>query len=158
VTQGRKKSGPKPEVDRGALALLNQPNRTMSILAMFQLGHRIDHIVRVGEYQQSWDRAVVLQTLAAHGFRAPAPPFGGGAHPGPTALVAHLSEQQLDVLREACTGADLPEIGARLFLTHATVGRVLGSVLTAIGANDRAHAISLVLTGRVRPVLREGGR
>lgn len=60
-----------------------------------------------------------------------------------TAMDNPLSRREMDVLRLAAEGATGPEIANRLFLSPGTVRNHLSSVLTKIGARNRADAVRI---------------
>ncbi len=55
--------------------------------------------------------------------------------------IAHLTQRELDVLRQLGQGATNAEIAAALFVSEATVKTHLGNILTKLALRDRAAAI-----------------
>lgn len=60
-------------------------------------------------------------------------------HPG----LAALTERELEILRWVATGLPNDEIGARLFISPATVRTHVGKLLTKLAARDRAGLVAL---------------
>jgi DNA-binding NarL/FixJ family response regulator len=56
-----------------------------------------------------------------------------------------LTPREIQVLRLAAGGNSNKEIGARLSLTEETVKSHIRSILSKLGANDRAHAVAISL-------------
>ena len=138
------------ERDRLHLQKLNAPQNRAKILGLIAVGHSLEHVIAVGAFHGSWTVEDVRATLSEAGVRPPAPAFGGGARPGPSAKRVKLTEVQVDVLREVCTGATVEQVAGRLYLGSTVVQKHIAAILRELDAVDRAHAISLVLTGRVR--------
>jgi DNA-binding NarL/FixJ family response regulator len=68
-----------------------------------------------------------------------------------TALAEHatddeLSSREIEVLRLIATGNSNKEIADRLFIGEATVKSHVSNILSKLGANDRAHAVTIGLT------------
>lgn len=140
------------ERDRAALAVLNAPSHRARILGLIAVGHPIHHVVAIGEHHGSWTAEDVWTTLRTVGVRPPRPSPFGGAKPAPDARVVELTEVQWDVLREMCRGATPDQVASRLFLSRDVADRHQMAVVDALEAVDRAQALALVLTGKVRPV------
>lgn len=138
------------ERDREAVRLAHAQVHETRILGLVGVGHSVAHVVAVGLHHGTWTGEDVARVLRKHSITPPPPPFGGGARPGPTAKRVELTEAQVDVLREMCTGAGPETIASRLWISKATVDRYVRAVCQALDAEDRAQAIALVLTGRVR--------
>jgi two-component system response regulator DesR len=60
-----------------------------------------------------------------------------------TVMENPLSRREMDVLRLTADGATGPEIAGRLFLSPGTVRNHLSSVLTKVGARNRADAVRI---------------
>ncbi|MER6000461.1 response regulator transcription factor [Nonomuraea angiospora] len=54
-----------------------------------------------------------------------------------------LSPREVDVLRRAAGGDDLPEIAAALHLTRGTVRNYLGAIVTKLDARNRLDAVRI---------------
>ncbi|MFI9837613.1 DNA-binding response regulator [Nonomuraea sp. NPDC051941] len=54
-----------------------------------------------------------------------------------------LSPREVDVLRRAADGDDLPEIAAALHLTRGTVRNYLGAIVTKLDARNRLDAVRI---------------
>ncbi|MBV2367017.1 response regulator transcription factor [Streptomonospora nanhaiensis] len=54
-----------------------------------------------------------------------------------------LTARELDVLRRAADGSDVPEIAAQLYLTAGTVRNYLASVTTKLNARNRVDAVRI---------------
>jgi len=88
-----------------------------------------------------------------------------GAAPVPRELVpvAPLTPRESDVFDELVQGRSNRVIGANLSISEDTVKSHVKAVLRKLGARDRAHAVSLVLSARSpgytcrAPVLRSAG-
>ena len=65
---------------------------------------------------------------------------GGAASPGSVGAAAVLSEREIEVLRLAQTGMPNREIGARLFISEATVKKHMNHLLRKLDAANRIHA------------------
>ena len=66
-------------------------------------------------------------------------------------LAALLAGHELhagDVLAEMAKGMDNARIAQRLFISNDTVKTHVKAILRKLGARDRAHAVSLVLSSR----------
>lgn len=57
-----------------------------------------------------------------------------------------LSEQELKVLREIALGQTNEHIGRSLYLATNTVKFYVSNMLAKLGANDRAHAVTIGFT------------
>jgi DNA-binding NarL/FixJ family response regulator len=141
------------ERDRIAIQRAHADVWSQRILGLIGVGHSVAHVVQVGKHHGTWTEDDVRAVLRKHQITPPPPPFGGGARPGPSAKVVELTEVQVDVLREMCTGAGIETIGTRLWISKPTVHRHVSAICAALDAEDRAMAIALVLTGRVRIAL-----
>lgn len=56
-----------------------------------------------------------------------------------------LSARELEVLRLAACGCSNREIGVQLFIGETTVKTHMSTILVKLGANDRAHAVTLAV-------------
>ena len=68
-----------------------------------------------------------------------------------TALAEHatddeLSSREIEVLQLIATGNSNKEIADRLSIGEATVKSHVSNILSKLGANDRAHAVTIGLT------------
>jgi DNA-binding NarL/FixJ family response regulator len=71
---------------------------------------------------------------------------------GKPALLAELTDRELDVLRQVARGLSNAEIAAELFLSEATVKTHVNRILTKLGLRDRTQAAVLAYeTGVVQP-------
>jgi DNA-binding NarL/FixJ family response regulator len=59
-----------------------------------------------------------------------------------------LTRRESDVLDELLQGQSNRQIGKNLFISEDTVKSHVKAILRKLGARDRAHAVSLVLSGR----------
>src|SRR4029453_75780 len=59
-----------------------------------------------------------------------------------------LTRRESDVLDELLQGQSNRQIGRNLFISEATVESHVKAILRKLGARDRAHAVSLVLSNR----------
>lgn len=70
---------------------------------------------------------------------------------------AFITPRQAECLDGLIDGLSNAQIGVRLDITEDTVKHHLKVLYKTIGANDRAHAVGLVLTGRVTVLVRDPG-
>ena len=56
-----------------------------------------------------------------------------------------LSEREIDVLKSICAGNSNKQIANRLFVGEATIKSHVTNILSKLGANDRAHAVTIGL-------------
>src|SRR3712207_9416893 len=66
----------------------------------------------------------------------------------PFAPEVPLTRRESDVLDELLQGQSNRQIGKNLFISEDTVKSHVKAILRKLGARDRAHAVSLVLSGR----------
>jgi DNA-binding NarL/FixJ family response regulator len=59
-----------------------------------------------------------------------------------------LTRRESDVLDELFQGQSNRQIGRNLFISEDTVKSHVKAILRKLGARDRAHAVSLVLSAR----------
>ena len=59
-----------------------------------------------------------------------------------------LTRRESDVLDELLQGQSNRQIGRNLFISEDTVKSHVKAILRKLGARDRAHAVSLVLSNR----------
>jgi DNA-binding NarL/FixJ family response regulator len=62
---------------------------------------------------------------------------------GDRALLERLTDREREVLQLMADGLSNAEIGARVFLSEATVKTHVGRVLTKLGCRDRVQAVVL---------------
>ena len=74
--------------------------------------------------------------------------LGAGTASREPVLTAPLTPRESDVLAELVQGRSNRVIGANLFISEDTVKSHVEAVLRELGARDRAHAVSLVLSAR----------
>ncbi len=55
---------------------------------------------------------------------------------------ALLSTRQLEILELVAAGTRYSEIGAKLFISRATVNREMRNIFNCLGVNDAAHAVA----------------
>jgi len=70
------------------------------------------------------------------------------AAPQPLAPEVPLTRRESDVLEELVLGQSNRAIGKNLFISEDTVKSHVKAILRKLGARDRAHAVSLVLSSR----------
>jgi DNA-binding NarL/FixJ family response regulator len=66
----------------------------------------------------------------------------------PFAPEVPLTRREQDVLDELLQGQSNRQIGRNLFISEDTVKSHVKAILRKLGARDRAHAVSLVLSSR----------
>src|SRR3712207_6054149 len=66
----------------------------------------------------------------------------------PFAPEVPLTRREQDVLDELLQGLSNRQIGRNLFISEDTVKSHVKAILRKLGARDRAHAVSLVLSSR----------
>ena len=74
--------------------------------------------------------------------------------PPRTAIITVRQAECLDFL---CDGLTARQIGAEFGIAEDSVKTHLKRLYRALGARDRAHAVGLVLTGRVDVLVRDPG-
>jgi DNA-binding NarL/FixJ family response regulator len=98
--------------------------------------------------------AYLLKNLPGRQLAATVREVHAGSHILPQALrreiASHyagdaLSPRELDVLRLAACGKSNREIGAVLGIGETTVKTHMSAILVKLGANDRAHAVTLAV-------------
>lgn len=68
-----------------------------------------------------------------------------------------ITGRQAQCLDALCDGLTNAQIANELFVTEGTVKTTMKRLYKALGASDRAHAVGLVLTGRVVVLVRDPG-
>jgi DNA-binding NarL/FixJ family response regulator len=92
-------------------------------------------------------QVVLAAELAQHVARA----FGTGRARRGGAVLAHLSERELDLLELLVAGADNAAIGRRLQLAPKTVRNQVSMLLDHLGTPSRAEAAALGRQAGLRP-------
>jgi DNA-binding NarL/FixJ family response regulator len=81
----------------------------------------------------------ITRRLIAEFARAPAGPAAGASR----AILAELTERELQVLAQVAAGLSNAEIGAALYVSVATVKTHVSRLLAKLGARDRAQLVVL---------------
>jgi DNA-binding NarL/FixJ family response regulator len=84
----------------------------------------------------------VTRAVIARAVRTPPPPDGGGT----PAVIACLTDREVEVLRLVARGLSNDEIAAELVVGRATVKTHVSNVLMKLGLRDRVQAVVFAYT------------
>ncbi|MBM9464599.1 response regulator transcription factor [Aeromicrobium sp. YIM 150415] len=120
----------------GASGFLVKSSRAEQVAEAVRVVHRGDSVMAPSSTRRLIDH--VLPSLPGSSASLPE--------------LARLTEREREVLLEVATGASNAEIGARLYLSEATVKTHVGRLLTKLGVRDRVQLVVLAYEhGLVRP-------
>ena len=124
------------------------PNARLVVLTTYAGDARIAAALKAGA------SAYLLKNVPGRELAATVREVHGGSHVLSQALrrevAIHyagdaLSPRELDVLRLAADGQSNREIGQQLHIGETTVKTHMSTILVKLGANDRAHAVTLAV-------------
>lgn len=139
--------------DFGAIALGDNPARTIRILGLVRAGHTYGWIIAYGHAQHAWAPYDVDRVLRENRITLPDPPEPRPHSNKPTsAQTTHLTTRQIQICHHLCQAMTEAEIAETLGATPETIHNHIQQILRETGRRDKLALVVDILAGKLAPI------